>query len=215
MRCPALCCLGWLFVGVVSPMAHGASSAPSEFASVLRCKPNEAHGQMLFDTCAACHGNDGAGATDGTVPGVAAQHYRVVVHELVGYRHGERSDPRMEHFADNHHLGGLQDIADVAAYVSRLPPRHSLAPDAGEEAKKAAKVYAGRCASCHGDTGEGNNVKRYPRLAGQRPGYLLEQLQEAADGRRPHFPPEHIRLLQSMDRSNFVGIADYLSRLGP
>jgi cytochrome c553 len=215
MRCPVLCCLGWLFVGVLLPTAHGASSALDEFASVLRCKPNEAHGQMLFDTCAACHGNDGSGATDGTVPGVAAQHFRVVVHELVGYRHEERSDPRMEHFTDDHHLSGLQDIADVAAYVSRLPPTHSSALRGGEEMKKAAEIYAGRCASCHGDAGEGNNVKRYPRLAGQHPEYLLEQLQEAAEGRRPHFPPAHIRLLQSVNRTDFVGIADYLSRLGP
>jgi len=203
-----------LIVGVLSPTAHGAS-AQDEFASVLRYKPNEAHGQMLFDTCAACHGNDGAGATDGTVPSVAGQHFRVVVYDLIGYRrHEERADARMAHFTDDHHLSGLQDIADLAAYVSRLPPTHSSALRVGEDTKKAAETYAGRCASCHGNAGEGNNLKRYPRLAGQHPEYLLDRLREAAEGRRPYFPPAHVRLLQSVNRSDFVGIAEYLSRLG-
>lgn len=215
MRRPALYCLGWLFVGMLSSTAFGASTAEQEFASVLRCKPNQAHGEMLFDTCAACHGNNGAGASDGTVPSLAAQHFRVVVHALVGYRHEGRLDLRMEHFSDDHHLSGVQDIADVAAYVSRLAPTRSADLGGVKEMKQAAELYAGRCASCHGKEGEGNNVKRYPRLAGQRSEYLLDQLQAAAEGRRPDFPPAHIHLLQSVNRPDFIGIADYLSRLGP
>jgi cytochrome c553 len=215
MRYPALYCLGWLFLGVLSPTAHGAASAQEEFATVLRCKPDLAHGRMLFDTCAACHGNNGAGASDGTVPALAAQHFRVVVHELVGYRHEGRSDPRMEHFTNDHHLSGVQDIADIAAYVSQLPPTRSPSPGGGKDMKQVAQLYAGRCASCHGKEGEGNNVKGYPRLAGQRSEYLLDQLQEAAEGRRPDFPPAHIRLLERVNRPDFAGIADYLSRLGP
>ena len=215
MRRLALYCCGWLFVGVLSSTAHGAPSAQQEFASALRCKPNAAHGQMLFDTCAACHGNNGAGASDGTVPSLASQHFRVVVHELVGYRHEGRADPRMEHFTNDHHLSGVQDIADVAAYVSRLPPTRPPDKGGGKEMNQAAELYAGRCASCHGKDGEGNNLKRYPRLAGQRSEYLLDQLQGAAEGQRPNFPAAHIRLLQSVNRTDFVAIADYLSRLGP
>ena len=215
MRYPALYCLSWLLVGVFSPTTHGASSAQKEFASVLLRKPNGARGQILFDTCAACHGKDGAGTSDGTVPALAAQHFRVIVHELVSYRHEGRFDPRMEHFTNDHHLSDVQDIADVAAYISRLPPTRSPGPVGGKEMKPAAELYTGRCASCHGEKGEGNNVKRYPRLAGQRSEYLLDQLQEAAEGRRPDFPPAHIRLLQRVKRPDLVGIADYLSRLGP
>jgi len=215
MRYPALYCLGWLFAGLSPLTAHGAANAQKEFASVLRCKPNEEHGRILFDTCAACHGANGAGASDGTVPAVAAQHFRVVVHELVSFRHEGRSEPRMVHFTDEHHLSGVQDIADVAAHISALPPTRSSGPGRGEAIKQGAQVYAQRCASCHGKAGEGNNVKRYPRLAGQHSEYLLDQLQEAVESRRPHFPTAHIRLLQSINRPDFVGLADYLSRLGP
>lgn len=40
------------------------------------------------------------------------------------------------------------------------------------------------CASCHGQHGEGNTAAGFPRLAGLGEGYLLEQLNLYADGKR-------------------------------
>jgi cytochrome c553 len=40
------------------------------------------------------------------------------------------------------------------------------------------------CASCHGDTGEGNSDANIPRLAGQSQPYLLRALEEYASGQR-------------------------------
>jgi cytochrome c oxidase subunit 2 len=102
------------------------SAAEREFAAVLRLKPDAVHGEQIFDTCAACHGDNGHGASDGSVPAIAGQNFRVIVRELVMFRHGGRSDPRMQHFTDRTHLTrGAQDIADVAAYVSQLQPSAS------------------------------------------------------------------------------------------
>lgn len=39
---------------------------------------------------------------------------------------------RMEHFTDEHHLDSAQDIADVAAYISRLLATRSLGRCSGE-----------------------------------------------------------------------------------
>ena len=207
--------LGWLIAAALPFAAHGTSTAQQEFDSVLHCKVDLARGQKLFDTCAACHSSDGSGASDGTVPAIAAQHFSVIASELIEYRHDGRWDERMEHFTDNHHMSGAQDIADIAAYVSRLRPTPALGQGSGEYVKHGAEVYARLCASCHGARGEGDNLKRYPRLAGQHYEYLLAQLHDAAGGRRPNFPPAHIHLLQSFGRADYIGIADYLSRLGP
>lgn len=215
MRRRRLPSLGWLIAAVMPFAAHGASVAQREFDAVLRSKADVAHGQMLFETCAACHGSNGAGASDGTVPAIAAQHFRVIARELVDYRNDKRWDERMEHFTDKHHLSGAQDIADVAAYVSRLPPTRSLGQDGGEHGKHGAEVYARLCASCHGAAAEGDNQKGYPRLAGQHYEYLLSQLHDAAEGRRPDFSPEHVRLLQSFQGADFAAVAAYLARLGP
>lgn len=211
----ALPSIGWLIAAVLPFAAHGASTARQEFNAVLRCKADLVHGQALFDTCSACHSSNGAGASDGTVPAIAAQHYRVIVGELVDYRHDARWDERMEHFTGNHHLSGPQDIADVAAYISALRATPALGQGSGEYLRHGEEVYTRLCGSCHGAKAEGDNLKRYPRLAGQHYEYLLSQLHDAAEGRRPNFPPAHIHLLQSLGRPDFMGIADYLSRLGP
>ncbi|MBI2749949.1 MAG: c-type cytochrome [Burkholderiales bacterium] len=66
--------------------------------------------------------------------------------------------------------------------VARL--KEVLASPAQLEAmvKSGAKV-ASFCANCHGDGG--NSVKpNVPNLAGQNPGYLLEQMRQFMDGRR-------------------------------
>jgi cytochrome c553 len=207
--------LGWLIAAVMPFVAHGASVAQQEFDSVLRSKADLLRGEKLFETCAACHGSNGAGTRDGTVPAIAAQHFRVIARELVDYRHDKRWDERMEHFTDEHHLSDAQDIADVAAYISSLPVTRSLGRGGGEYLVNGAQLYSQQCASCHGAAAEGDNRNGYPRLAGQHYEYLLRQLHDAAEGRRPNFSPEHIRLLQSFQRADFVGIAGYLARLGP
>jgi cytochrome c553 len=215
MRSKAVRSLGWVLAAAMPLAAHGASLAQQEYASFLRSKPDLVHGRMLFDTCAACHGTDGAGASDGTVPALAAQPFRVVAENLVDFRHNKRWDERMEHFADKHHLSGAQDIADVAAYIASLKATRSPGHGSGEYLQQGAQLYTRMCASCHGSEAEGDNSKGYPRLAGQQYAYLLRQLNDTADGQRPNFTRAHNRLLMNIRRSNFVAVADYLSRLGP
>lgn len=215
MKSNTLRSLGCVIVAALPFVAHGASIAQQEYDSVLRSKPDLVHGETLFETCAACHGTKGAGVSDGTVPAIAAQHFRVLARELVDYRHDERWDQRMEHFTDEHHLSGAQDIADVAAYISSLPATRSLGRGSGEYLVNGAQVYSRQCASCHGAAAEGDNRQGYPRLAGQHYEYLLRQLHDAVEGRRPNFSRAHIRLLEHLERADFVGVADYLSRLGP
>jgi cytochrome c553 len=206
--------VGWMIVAALPLGAHGASIAQGEYDEVLRSKADMVHGEELFETCAACHGTDGAGTPDGNVPAIAGQHFRVIARELVDYRHDKRWDERMQHFGDKHHLSGAQEIADVAAYINDLQPKRTLGLGRGENLDHGADVYARLCASCHGAAAEGDNLKRYPRLAGQHYEYLLRQMHDAVEGRRPNFPREHVRLLERFEPPDFVAVADYLSRLG-
>ena len=172
------------------------------------------HGQKLFSLCATCHGADGGGSADGVAPAIAGQHRRVLIRQLIDYRHSERWDLRMESVARSHLLPDAQSIADVVAYVSELPRAPTPGVGAGDSLAYGKQVYARLCASCHGAGGEGDDAKEIPRLAGQQYAYLLRQLYDAVDGRRPNFPVAHVRLLKRFERQDFVGVADYLSRLG-
>jgi cbb3-type cytochrome c oxidase subunit III len=171
------------------------------------------HGNALFnDNCIACHGADAGGQADGSIPNIASQQSRVIIQQLVNFRHGERSDLRMEHFTGRHHLIDPQDIADVASYVSSLPPVKTPNVGDGKLAEFGASAYQNACATCHGASAEGD-ARGVPRLAGQHFAYLLRQMQDVVEGRRTDLPAEHRMLLQRFEGSDLSAVADYLARL--
>jgi len=191
----------------------GAERAASEFTETLGMRPNLEAGSRSFETCAACHGADGAGLTDGTVPRLAGQHYRVLVKQLVDFRYARRWDYRMENFADRHHLPTPQSIADVAAYAVQLRPVSMGGTGDGAELRVGVQTYFAQCQSCHGTLGQGSDGRLVPRLSGQQYAYLLRQLLDTADGRRPNMSSQHRRLLQQLDNAKIKGLSDYLSRV--
>ena len=206
--------LGALAIMALAPAVCSAlSTENAELQAALRATPRLDRGAEDFDTCAACHGRDGGGASDGTIPAIAGQHESVLVRQLIEFRHNARLNIRMQHFVDRHHLTDAQQLADVAAYVSSLPPR-SVASGGAVAPPGSAATYARRCRSCHGGSGEGDAAMHVPRLAGQHPEYLGEQLHDAAEGRRPSMRG-HTRLLAKLSTEEIDGLAVYLANLGP
>lgn len=199
-------------LALLPAVAPAASTSRQEYLSAVRAKPNLERGAEIFRTCAACHGPDGGGVPDGTVPRIAGQHFRMLAKQLVDYRHGGRWDIRMEHFTDRHLLPDAQAVADVAGYVSQLDAASAPGVGTGDHVDRGRGVYAARCQSCHGKSGEGDAGKLVPRIAGQHYEYLLRQMYDAVDGRRPNFPREHIRLLAKLERDDLLGVTDFLSR---
>jgi cytochrome c553 len=191
---------------------HAVETARQEFSAAVRARPDMERGAQLFRDCAACHGQDGNGSEDGGVPRIAGQHFRVLVRQLVDYRHETRWDIRMEHYAGKRLITNAQAIADVAAYAAQLSRDMPRNVGDGAWVAHGAKVYARRCAECHGPAGGGDDRTTTPRLAGQHYEYLLRQMYDAVDGRRPNFSPSHIRLLSRLERNDLVGVADFLAR---
>jgi cytochrome c553 len=204
----------WLLIISVASITYGASDAEREIDAVLASKPDAAHGEQMFVICAPCHGTNGGGTPDGRIPEIAGQHFRVIAAQLVDFRLDQRWDALMEHYSDAHNLGEASDIADVAAYISRLQPVYTSNLGDGRFASNGSTLYARSCAPCHGAAGNGQNRRGYPRLAGQHYAYLLRQMHDAVDGRRPNFSRTHVRLLASLGRSDFEALADYLARSG-
>ena len=202
-----------LAVLLLPAVTFAFATAKQELQQALHSKPNLDHGAELFRNCAVCHGPQGGGTRDGGVPRIAGQHISVLAKQLVDYRHDRRWDIRMEHFADKHHLIDAQAIADVTAYIHQLTVDVPPGVGDGELAAHGQNVYGRRCQSCHGEAGQGNSKNMIPRIAGQHYDYLMRQIYDGADGRRPNFSPVHVRMLTRLDRRDIVGLADYLSRL--
>jgi len=204
--------------GVAWPQSTDSRSArDSEFTEGAWLEPNLVHGAELFQTCAACHGQDGRGTADGDVPAIAGQHGSVLLKQLTDFRHEQRWNERMQHFTDRHHLADAQDLTDVAAYVASLRrfPATATGIGDGTALKQGASVYFQKCERCHGPLGQGDLLLRRPRLSGQHYGYLLRQLQETAAGQRPGMDRAHVDMLQDVTPAQLRGVADYLSRVSP
>jgi cytochrome c553 len=214
MKTPLLI-LGVLTAIAVPLLARGFSNAAQESRDAVQSRPDLGNGAALFQTCATCHGSSGGGTPDGQIPRIAGQHFSVLVKQLTDYRGGRRWDPRMEHFVDQHHLKNAQEIADVAGYASEIEtlPEASVGVGSGEFLARGAEVYSRSCASCHGTTGDGSGQQQIPRVAGQNYAYLVRQIHDAVEGRRPNFSASHIRLLKQLDYADIMGVTDYLARI--
>jgi cytochrome c553 len=205
--------VGIVLVLFLAPViAAGAETSRREFDSALHAKPDMTRGAELFQVCAKCHGPSGNGADDGSIPRIAGQHFRVLVRQLVDYRHELRWDMRMEHYAGRDLLKDAQSIADVAAYVSQLGREAPRNVGDGSQLRHGEQVYMQRCAECHGEAGQGDGRALTPRVAGQHYAYLLRQMYDGVDGRRPNFSAGHIKIFARLQRDDFVGLADFLSR---
>ncbi|HUL46570.1 MAG TPA: c-type cytochrome [Steroidobacteraceae bacterium] len=193
--------------------APGEAQAKEELRAVLEATPDGARGAHLFAICTECHGPHAEGNASGWPPQIAAQHRRVIAKELVDYRAGLRWYDPMERIAGRHVLGSTQEVADVAAYVASLPPSADTTLGPERWAGKGAGIYVARCQWCHGVRGEGNDERFVPRVAGQQYEYLLRQLRDTIEARRPNMRSQHLRLIEACTMEELMGLAAYMSRL--
>ncbi len=210
-RATAAAILGWVLA--TSAIAAG-TSAQREVEGILRLKPNLARGAEIFTYCAACHEDNEQGLPAGWVPVIAGQHPRYLVKQLLDYRHGVRWDPHMEPVAQGHLLRGPQDIADIVAFVAATELQgHGAVATPFPVATDAQHLYSLNCSRCHGQSGEGRDARGIPRLAGQDFAYLLRQMHDVVDGRRPNMRATHYRALYELDVQALMRLASYLSHL--
>jgi cytochrome c553 len=196
----------------VPALAAAATPAARDLTQASRATPDLERGGHLFTQCISCHGSNGAGVQNGETPRIAGQHPAVLLKQLVDFRHGKRWDFRMEERAKDHHLKTPQDIADVAAYIAQLDGGAQRGVGDGTETTEGARLFGSRCAACHGASGGGNVRDAVPRLAGQHYGYLMRQMYDAVDGRRPAMPRVHPRAIAPLNFEQVRAVSDYLSR---
>lgn len=102
----------------------------TDVAGYLAGKPLAASGKpagavpQAAQLCVSCHGQDGI-AIAPIYPSLAGQHEDYLVRALNEYKHGGRKNPVMKGFAAN--LKD-EDIAQIAAYFSRLTPSLGTEP---------------------------------------------------------------------------------------
>ena len=140
--------------------------------------PDAVLGKTKSQTCFACHGADGIGITP-SIPNIAAQPPLSLFYQLVQFREGMRKGGGMEALAKP--LSD-DDIRDIAAYFSVLPPPEAKVGDAAKLAVGQKITQQNYCNSCHAPKLQGQ--KQVPRLAGQSVEYFVAQLRNIRSGAR-------------------------------
>ncbi len=162
-------------------------------------------------TCAACHGANGNSSSD-MIPIIAGLDPAYFKRQIENYAAGKRPSPEMEPYAKEIQFLGLDQIAAYFAAQKRLPtPIRSSA-----EAAARGKTVAAQCVICHGPDGRGEAARLIPGIAGQPPGYLLQQmLLFKADPLDPGDPMLAAKkaLMRIIPDGQFPELAAYYSRL--
>jgi len=168
-------------------LASSADDAQREYDQAMQLTPDPENGKRVYLTCAVCHRPEGWGTQDGTYPQIAGQLRTVIIKQLADIRARNRDNPIMYPFAVPRIMGGVQEIADVAAYISQLPMTPDNGVGLGRDLAHGEKLYVENCVDCHGKHGEGDTKAHIPAVWGQHYRYLVRQFELIKVGRRNQY----------------------------
>ena len=185
--------------------------------TALQLDPNASRGAALYlQNCARCHGQGAIGDPRNVIPALAAQREAYLIKQLADFTELEREGPEMHAVVSRSPLNEPQSLADVAAYLSHLPPARALETSDGEGVELGEAIFQEQCASCHEEDARGDDDGFVPSLRDQHYSYLVRQMRSLAGSHRLNVDTDLVRFLDSLDTEEMTAVADYLSRLwGP
>ena len=172
-------------------------------------------GKVKAQLCAACHGADG-NSVNSQFPSLAGQVPGYIAAQLALFKSGSRANPVMAGMAAPLSQTDMQDLdAYFSAQSSILG---SISESDVTAAESGGRLYRGGfkalgvapCMGCHGPAGRGIPPK-YPRLAGQHPEYLEQQLRAFKTKTREHSMMNSIAFLLTPQQMREVSL--YVSAL--
>lgn len=172
--------------------------------------------------CFTCHGLEGRG-DGGLTPRLAGLRAGYLHKQMEDYAAGLRSHPSMTTIAEALRSDERRAVANY--YAAMAAPEAPMPETVTREAAPQAvwRLYhrgdpargLEPCATCHGEAGEGAGLAN-PRLAGQPPAYLAEQLRQWRDGERRNDPTGvMLTISRRLTGSEVRSLSRYAARLGP
>ena len=188
-------------------------------------------GKEINGTCAACHGDQGAGGKKGEYPRIAGQRVNYIEGQLRNFRSRTRVNIPMFPYTQERELSD-SDIKDIAAYLAgielsnRMPTytgkedaltkllmaeKVMIIPRAEGDIANGEAIYQKQCAACHGKTGKGRGM--FPMLVGQYTNYLKRQVDLYLKGDRPHDETGTVGVLNGLKEQEIQDILAYLTSI--
>ena len=188
-------------------------------------------GKEINGTCAACHGDQGAGGKKGEYPRIAGQRVAYLEQQLRNFRSRTRINIPMFPYTQERELSD-EDIRAVSAYLAgielstkmptftgnedaltrlQMVDRVMIVPRAEGDVANGEAVYKENCAHCHGKDGRGRSA--FPMLIGQYTNYLKRQVDLYLKGDRPHDDEGTRGILNDLKAKDIDDVLAYLTTI--
>jgi cytochrome c553 len=169
----------------------------------------DADTQKLLQTCAACHGADG-NSTNAQFPVLAGQSWRYIFNQLRDFKEKRRENPVMSPMAAN--LTRDQMIALGNYFAAQKPRPVAFQADAKRVDAGRKIADAALCPMCHLGGFVGQN--EIPRVAGQWPQYVKQQLEDFRARRRTNDAGNMTSIARNLSDEDIENLAQYIANLG-
>lgn len=219
---------------VISGVVLGCTVFSASYAQNA-VKPDAAKGEALYTngdaargiiSCASCHGAAG-NSTLPINPNLAGQAHEYIARQLHDFKPqgdapAKRSGPNGGPLVMTPMVQPLtdEDIQNIAYYLGQQPLDYEAAATATKEAtmERGQQIWRGgvpdkrvpACAGCHAPDGSGVPAE-FPRLAGQFPSYIEDQLKQFRNNDRQNAIMHDIA--DRMSDSDIAAVADYAAGL--
>ena len=164
--------------------------------------------------CALCHGAEGDSSSP-LYPRLAGQHHQYIAKQLGDFKSGRRKSDTMNGMAQDL---TPEEMLALGVYFEQKPTKPRPARDvelAGvgryifHRGNESSGVAA--CAGCHGENGHG--TEQLPRLAGQVPRYIEDQLRSFNKRERTNDNAIMHSIASKLTELEIKGVAMYISSL--
>jgi len=196
-----------LFTGLL--IALGAAPA---FAAE---KPDLARaGQIVAGRCHLCHGQGGESASP-IFPRLAGQHSEYIAKQLADFKSGKRASETMKPQVEDLTPAEMKALGQFfeAKVVGPRKARDAELLSVGKYIFERGNQFSGlaACASCHGPKGLG--TPQLPRLAGQHPRYIEEQLRQFNTRERTNDNDVMHLVASKLGELEIHAVAEYIATL--
>ncbi len=139
--------------------------------------------EMISNTCAGCHGTDGASV--GQAPVIAGMNEMYLMQTMQNYKDGLRYGTIMERIARGYDKSQIMDMSKHYASQPWVNAKQEI--DSALAARGKQLHMTKGCVGCHGANGI-SPMPTTPRLAGQYIDFMVIQMQDYQDASRA-IPP--------------------------
>jgi len=153
-------------------------------------------------SCANCHATEQRNQ-ELQGPNLAGQNSAYLIKQIRSFRSQTRFHPILN---INTESPSNDEIASLATYYSNLAPENTESAVLADKLNEDDALAYSPCSACHGGDGEG--ISPFPRLVGQKPAYLEQQLVNFKTGVRENAVMQAIAI--NLSDKEIKSLAAYL-----